>query len=127
MRITRISTPMNEKDKSGPFQGYTKEKRCMLFTKVLTDDRNEQTASASCDNETRRLNEPVIFRFRDFKFAQRRGASRHLRCGTSSRTITCILYTRSTFPKLRRLRPDEVVGGRRHWHAKEMSHLTQEI
>ena len=46
----------------------------------------------SSDNETRRLNEPVIFRFRDFKFAQRRGASRHLRCGTSSRAIT---YTRS--------------------------------
>ena len=78
----------------------------------------------SSDNETRRLNEPVIFRFRDFKFAQRRGASRHLRCGTSSRTIT---YTRSTFPKLRRLRRDEVMGDRRHWHTKEMSHLTHEI
>ena len=65
-----------------------------------------------------------FFCFRDFKFAQRRGASRHLRCGTSSRTIT---YTRSTFPKLRRLRRDEVMGGRRHWHTKEMSHLTHEI
>ena len=81
----------------------------------------------SSDNETRRLNEPVIFRFRDFKFAQRRETmekSRRLLCGTSSRTIT---YTRSTFPKLRRLRHDEVMGDRRHWHTKEMSHLTHEI
>ena len=65
--VTQIITPMNEKDKSGPFQGYERE-----TMRVVYESRNEQTASASGGNETRRLNEPVIFRFRDFKFAQRR-------------------------------------------------------
>ena len=52
---------MNEKDEFGPVQGYERE-----TMRVVYESRNEQTASASGGNETRRLNEPVIFRFRDF-------------------------------------------------------------
>ena len=74
---------------------------------VVYDSRNEQTASASRDNETISLTEPVTFRFRDFKFAQRR-----------RRVVVYLeLYDNlhsvdfCTLPKRRRLRRDYKLRG----------------
>ena len=102
---------MNEKDEPGPFQGRTilrkRNEARVLFTKVLWDGRNEQTVSASRDNETISVTEPVTFRFRDYNDGEQSSFTMwYLESYDNLHSVDFC-----TLPKRRRLRRDYKLRG----------------